>query len=201
MHYMPLNLPPSYPISAIYKNTTPQETSPWVMPGTYTAKLTVNGQTFSQPLIVKMDPRVKTPAADLQKQHDMSFTCYESRKEIMSTLDEISHLHIQIKALLPKASGELTVPLRELDKQVAALENRPLRDTTANFDRLNNAFINAFNILEQTDMPPTAAVSSAVTTSKAALKQLQSKWMNIKDKELPKLNEALKKAGLEVITL
>src|SRR6185369_5435248 len=60
IHYAPLNAPVSYPISAVYTNTAPAETSPWVMPGTYTIKLTVNGQTYSQPLAVKMDPRVKT---------------------------------------------------------------------------------------------------------------------------------------------
>jgi hypothetical protein len=44
MHYHPLNLPPAYPIAAIYENTAPEATSPWVMPGHYVAKLTVNGK-------------------------------------------------------------------------------------------------------------------------------------------------------------
>ena len=71
LHYTPLNLPPSYPIAAIYKNTAPAPTSPWVMPGNYTIKLKVNGETYSQPLVIKMDPRVTTSMADLQKQHDL----------------------------------------------------------------------------------------------------------------------------------
>ncbi len=33
--------------------------SPWVAPGTYTVRLTSNGQTTTQPITVKMDPRVK----------------------------------------------------------------------------------------------------------------------------------------------
>ncbi len=32
---------------------------PMVLPGTYTVKLTVNGQSYTQPLIVKLDPRAK----------------------------------------------------------------------------------------------------------------------------------------------
>ena len=44
MKYTPLNVPPSYPIGATYMNTAPNETSPWVMPGTYTVRLIVDGK-------------------------------------------------------------------------------------------------------------------------------------------------------------
>ena len=33
--------------------------SPWVAPGVYTVRLTANGQTLTQPITIKMDPRVK----------------------------------------------------------------------------------------------------------------------------------------------
>jgi hypothetical protein len=102
LHYTPLNLPPSYPIAAIYKNTAPAPTSPWVMPGNYTVKLQVNGDTLSQPLIIKMDPRIKTSMADLQKQHDLSMLCYEGRKIITVTSQEIVSVHNQIKSLTGK---------------------------------------------------------------------------------------------------
>jgi photosystem II stability/assembly factor-like uncharacterized protein len=41
----------------------PSVNSPWVAPGTYSVRLSANGQTLTQPIVVKMDPRVKiTPA-------------------------------------------------------------------------------------------------------------------------------------------
>jgi hypothetical protein len=87
MRYEPLNVPPSYPIAAIYKNTAPNETSPFVMPGTYTVVLSVNGVRASgQSFTIKMDPRVKTPVVELQKQHDLSLQCYEGRKKCMAML-------------------------------------------------------------------------------------------------------------------
>jgi len=66
LHYTPLREPVSFPMAAIYQNTAPDKTSPWVMPGNYTIRLTVNGKTMSQPLVVKMDPRVKTSPVDLK---------------------------------------------------------------------------------------------------------------------------------------
>jgi hypothetical protein len=37
-----------------------------------------------------MDPRVKTPIAQLQKQHDLSVICYEGRKKSMVKFPEIA---------------------------------------------------------------------------------------------------------------
>ena len=90
MHYQPLNVPPSYPISATPMNTAPDPTSPWVMPGTYTARLTVDGKIYDQSFTVKMDPRVKTSAKDLQLQHDLSLSCYNYIKKCMNDLKAVS---------------------------------------------------------------------------------------------------------------
>ena len=49
MHYAPVpGEKPSYPIAAVYRNTAPDFTSPWVMPGKYTVVLNVNGNTYTQ---------------------------------------------------------------------------------------------------------------------------------------------------------
>ncbi len=45
-----------YPISAIYRDT-PGPQGEWMPPGTYTVKLTVDGRAYTQPLVVKPDPR------------------------------------------------------------------------------------------------------------------------------------------------
>jgi hypothetical protein len=57
-----------YPIAAIYANTPRDPRGPWALPGAYTARLTAHGRAQSQPLVVRMDPRVKTPAAGLARQ-------------------------------------------------------------------------------------------------------------------------------------
>ena len=89
MHYQPLNVPPSYPISATPMNTAPDPTSPWIMPGMYTARLTVDGKIYNQSFTVRMDPRVKTTVKDLTLQHDLSLTCYNYIKKCMNALKGI----------------------------------------------------------------------------------------------------------------
>jgi photosystem II stability/assembly factor-like uncharacterized protein len=90
MKYTPLNIPVEYPMTAVIHNTAPVVTAPWVMPGNYTVKLTVKGKVYTQNLTIKMDPRVKTPIAQLQKQHDLSVICYEGRKKSMVKFPEIA---------------------------------------------------------------------------------------------------------------
>jgi photosystem II stability/assembly factor-like uncharacterized protein len=45
-----------YPISAIYQDTPGRE-GEWMPPGTYTVRLTIAGQSYTRPLVVKPDPR------------------------------------------------------------------------------------------------------------------------------------------------
>jgi hypothetical protein len=169
MHYAPLNLPPSYPIGAIYKNTAPAETSPWVMPGTYTVRFNVDGKIFSQQLTVKIDPRVKTAAVDLQKQHDLSLVCYQGTKKCTDALEEIRKYKTGIQD-----SAKI--------RQLTELENTPQGSQAPSFGRLNGNFASLQNILQETEMPPTTQTIKAVADSQKRLADLLKKWNELKGK-------------------
>ncbi|HEX7613677.1 MAG TPA: glycoside hydrolase [Thermoanaerobaculia bacterium] len=57
-----------YPISAVPGRTPKEPEGPLVLPGVYTAALTVDGTTQTRPLTVAIDPRLKATAADLAAQ-------------------------------------------------------------------------------------------------------------------------------------
>jgi photosystem II stability/assembly factor-like uncharacterized protein len=89
LHYPPFPpKTPSFPIAAIPRDTPPDASSPWVLPGTYTVRLTAGGKSQSQPFLVQMDPRVKATRADLEQQFVLSMKVYEALKQ--STDDERS---------------------------------------------------------------------------------------------------------------
>ncbi len=81
LHYARPTTDCSLPISATPFNTKCEPEGPWVMPGTYTARLTVDGAAQTQTFTVRMDPRVKTPAAALRQQHDLSVALYDAMLE------------------------------------------------------------------------------------------------------------------------
>ncbi len=179
LHYKPLDVSPQYPISAIYQNTVPDPTSPWVLPAIYTVKLTVNGKTYSQPLTVKIDPRVKTSAADLKLQHDLSKQSYEGRQQAMTVLSEIKDL----KQKLLVSATPLSDKLKALETKLSALENTPQGSTEPSFSRLESAFSSIFNILHDTDMPPTSQTISAANENMVKMKTLMAQWNALKASE------------------
>ncbi len=73
LHYPPPDaVRHQYPISAIAHDTPRLPLGPTALPGAYTLKLTVGGRSYTRSLTLKMDPRVKTPAAGLTEQFDLA---------------------------------------------------------------------------------------------------------------------------------
>src|SRR5262249_55948639 len=104
MHYSSvLGGEPGYPIGANPHNTSPQPTGPWAMPGQYTVVLTVNGKSYSQPLTIKMDPRVKTPVAGLQQQFRLSNDLYTQLLTLSPAVEQAGALRKQLKELQSRA--------------------------------------------------------------------------------------------------
>lgn len=190
LHYKPLDMAPQYPISAIYKNTVPNPTSPWVLPGNYTVKLTVNGKTYTQPLTVKMDPRVKTTPLDLKTQHALSVQMYEGRQQMMATINEIKSVRLKIQNMMPTISTPQTEALKTLDTKISAFENVPQGSTAPDFNTLQGAYTSVFNILQDTDMPATTQTLSAARDNLAKLKSLMGQWGKLKaQKDMQKILE------------
>jgi hypothetical protein len=167
LHYQSLNVVPIYPIAAIYMNTAPKATSSWVMPGVYTVKLTVDGKTFSHPLTVKMDPRVKTSQKDLQTQHDLSLQAYKDRKQVLQILDKISELKMKIK------NQALVDSLNKLESGT-----RGSRETS--LGQLNGTFGWLHDLLQESDMPPTTQMISAMREAEMSFQKLMMKWNELK---------------------
>src|SRR5437868_8865024 len=109
-------------MSAIYRDTAPSPTSPWVVPGEYSVVLTAGGRSYTQPLTVKMDPRVKMSEGELQEQLTLS----RQLSELRATLEPIAKVFDSLVEQLTKLRSQslsknlgdklnlLDVKLREL---------------------------------------------------------------------------------------
>jgi photosystem II stability/assembly factor-like uncharacterized protein len=86
---------------------------PRAMPGTYTVRLTAAGHTYTQPLEVVLDPRVRVAAADLQKRFDLS----------MSASRELSRAAEARRQLNGAAVRELTAITGQLNSVLSVSES------------------------------------------------------------------------------
>jgi photosystem II stability/assembly factor-like uncharacterized protein len=99
LHYPMLpGAQPSYPISATPYNTPAEPRGPWVVPGVYTVKLTVNGETMTQLLTVKMDPRVKSTAAMIAQQFALAKRVYDASADLEQAKEKIASAEQQARS-------------------------------------------------------------------------------------------------------
>jgi hypothetical protein len=136
----------SLPISATPYNTKCEPEGPWVMPGTYTARLTVDGAAQTQTFTVRMDPRVTTPAASLRVQHDLSVALYDAMLEAPKLAAEA-----RTKGLTAFAGNE-------------------------GFGAVAGPHQAAISALQSSDAPPTAVVLSTARERLASYVALKKRW-------------------------
>jgi len=85
----PPSLHKNYDLSAVYgAGISGLPRGPLVLPGTYQVRLTVDGKNYTQPLTVKLDPRLKVTAADLQKQFELEMEISAALQQAYAALQE-----------------------------------------------------------------------------------------------------------------
>jgi len=210
MHYPPPDsLDHDYPISAIYRDTPRYPLGPPILPGTYTVKLTVDGDTQVQLLTVKMDPRVKASAADLQAQFVLETKIVDAMHRDFVTLTQVKNLRTSLKNL-QQAGGAKTPPsVTDLDKKCSEIEG-----TDGGFGasflstpggrslvRLNAGLNTVLGVVDSADAAPTTQSASTFDEVNKALDEQLARWDEIQKKGLPALNAELKRAGLHPIEM
>src|SRR4029078_2810219 len=81
--------------AAVPHRTYPAVNSPWVAPGTYSVRMTANGQSQTQHIVIKMDPRVKitpevqqifTLTAQMENNARAAASAYKDARELVGKL-------------------------------------------------------------------------------------------------------------------
>ena len=143
---------------------TPRSTlvGPMVLPGTYTAKLTVNGRSYTQTITVVQDPRVAPSAAALAAQFRLQQRMVAGIAATYYGYNYVQELRTALTARTKAASGdgtaaEISTAAQTLDAALAPLVNGPAGFGIAHRDlarRLNDQLV--------ADMEPTASVVAGV---------------------------------------
>jgi hypothetical protein len=165
---------------------------------------------MTQPLTVKMDPRVKTLAPAMAQQFNLSIEAYEGMQKTAVAVEEIKKLRNQIKATIERAGrGPLAESLSALDKKLAGIGGEGRGEAgspglpggtidvrEANFTRLNNGFSSLLEHLQSADLPPTTPMVEAGAELQRVLTRLQTSWSELRSNDLSTINTQLREANL-----
>jgi hypothetical protein len=231
MHWQPLagggGRGGGLPMAAVAHNTAPAPNSIWAAPGDYVVRLTANGKALTQPLKLRMDPRVKTTAAELARQHELSKAMYDGVIETQAALQKLRDIRAQVKKIQEKAgaAGEAVgKALADFDKKAAALEGGAggrggaggmggqmpmggpggapggagIADSLAG---IGGSLSQLMSLLQAADAAPTTQAVAAVTERREALRALMAKWEALKTTDVAALNAVLKGANLPLISV
>ena len=199
----PAALRRDYPMTAILGDTPLRPSGPWVLPGQYTVKLAAGGKTYTQPLSVEMDPRVKTSAADLKEQAALSARIVSAMRRDFEALQGVRALRRQLKSLSEReARGPLAEAVAALDRKAAALEGGAGGPPPApgaseeNLTRSNGQLTTLLDVVEEADAKPTARMAAAVAEVEKTLETQLDRWKELSTRDVGALNEQLRRAGL-----
>ena len=167
-------------------------------------KLTVGGETYSQPLTVKMDPRVTTPADGLRQQFEMEAKISDALRQDYDVLQQVRKARAQLTNLVPRA-GAMADEINALEKKLGELEgvageygSRARTDTLAG---LNSSLTTVYEIVDSADAAPTSQVGATLAGLQPSLSSLLARWNEIRSRDLDALNEKLRAANLPPIDL
>jgi len=179
-HEPPRGARRQFSIAAVLERTPSGPHGPFVPPGTYKIRLSVDGQVSEQPLEVRLDPRVTLDEASLHLQTDLSMRCYEGyhvAQEIREAIDR----------KLEQATGEDTTNLQALRGNNAPGEPdiqydyiRAAQAEEENLVDLQYKLLWVMYVLQSADAPPTSQTQEAVNQLEASLSALRARWNSLR---------------------
>jgi hypothetical protein len=194
---------------AIYDNGKP--TGPLLLPGKYKIQLTAGGKTYTAPIEIKIDPRIKTSAEDLRKQYEFMSRLRdredEMNKAILGTRDLNSQLQALEKRLgSSKETKALAEHAAELRKKIKAIEeeliqvNATAQEDEANYPvKLNSKFGYLSGVTDSADTAPTRAEEQVFAELDKQLSAQLDKWHEAVSKDLAELNDSMRKQDIAVV--
>jgi photosystem II stability/assembly factor-like uncharacterized protein len=184
----------SYPIAAVPHRTPLAPQGPLVVPGTYTVRLTVDGKSETQPLLVKMDPRVHMSQADLEALHTAQST-------MAASLNDLAKADLQAHSVMEQVAAIQDAALaKQLASSTAGLKTI-LEGTGPNatkrlpgIDEVTAEATLLYGELEQADTNPTAALLAAAAHVQNEGREVLPGWEQFKQTQLPQMNQQIKSA-------
>ncbi len=201
MHGEPLpETEPEYPMTAVYRETAPQPTAPWVRPGDYSIVFTAGGKSLTQPLTLKMDPRVKATAAELTKQFELSERLQELRAELQPIGKTFEKLVAELEKKRNRPGGaSVNEPIENLRKKLEGFANPAAVRAGASLELdVLKKVEKLFGDLQEVDAGPTPQQEIALGNLQRDTSSVLERWKAI-PAEVATLNTLLEAAGVEKI--
>jgi photosystem II stability/assembly factor-like uncharacterized protein len=185
---------------------------PYVLPGTYTVRLTVDGESRETPVEVTIDPLVPVTDEDLEQQFALASRLNEMQSvvnqglrgldSVKAQLDErrqtVERMEIELPEGVAKAWKAQDEALLALEKTLSREEGKPF---WAQGPRLAERIGSLFSNVDSQFLAPTAAQREYFGELEAELADATGRLETLFSVDLPQLNALLESAGVPPVAL
>jgi len=234
LHYpSPVALRHEYPISAVPHDTPRHPLGPLALPGIYSVRLTVPGvrtttaaggtqrvifkPDVTEPLTIRMDPRVKTPPEGLRALFVMQTSLADRVTRSSEAVSHARSVHEQLEKLSDRANESTKAAIEALDKKLSALLEAALEPVTqkppapaaapvppvpaeSTLAQVAGNIAALYAEIDRVDVAPTPAQDQALVTIERDFAAAMKRWDALRSSDIPSLNRQLKSAGLPELT-
>jgi photosystem II stability/assembly factor-like uncharacterized protein len=168
---------------AVPHRTYPAMDAPWAPPGAYTVRLTASGKRLEQPLTLRLDPRVKTPALGLSQLAALSTEMYDNAVAARSAYVRARALRSRLETAKAPGAEALEARLDSLAPEERSADvgarGRRARDDGAAPPTLRSAgneLMAAAMSMQGADNAPTANQIAACARARARYRAVIARW-------------------------
>ncbi len=174
-----------------------QPQGPLAPPGRYEVVLTVDGQTYRQPLEIKPDPRVKVSDAEFAAQLALEqrlgrgmAASYDAWNQAHAARTALNGQKEKLGANAPKAAADA---IAALDKQLDVFENGARGQN--GFGPLNRDIGRLVTMAGTADGAPSQTLAQAAMAECGELDKVLASWRDLNTKEIAAFNSAAAQNG------
>jgi photosystem II stability/assembly factor-like uncharacterized protein len=172
---------------AVPGHTYPNYNVPWVPPGQYTVRLTVDGAAKTQPIAVSLDPRVRIAPAALTELNTLSTSLYWEAVAAHRAFNEAHALAATLDARsgrdVDAVKGELeALAPTGLQRNMRLLRRRGNGPAAPSLEAVSNALQAAAMAMQAAEVAPTTAEVAAAAAARTKAQPIMARWAAVKAK-------------------
>jgi hypothetical protein len=207
----PESLRHNYPISALYGDTPADPRGALVVPGKYEMRLTVNGQTYRQPLEVRLDPRVNTAQDNLEQEFQLDQKLVTATSAAYEAYHRVADLRTALadREKSMEHNDQATSALaaaKDFDAKALAVEGElggrfffGAAKPKPSFALLNGEFGGLATLVDSADAAPTSGMKIAFDDYCGDLSTVLGLWNSLVNQDLQSLNAQLTSLHIEAL--
>ena len=174
-----------------------------VLPGQYEVRLTVGGQIYRQPIVVKLDPRLKVSMPELARQLDLAQKIAGSMNATYEGYNQAAQWYAELADRVAQLQNAGNAPDMLAAAQAAETKAQGLTDAAgppAGLGPMNRDLTRLLIAVDQSDTPPASALIETFAGMCQDTAAALGRWNDLRSKDVPQLNAMLEQLRLAPLT-